>query len=133
MIVIFLSLCISFALVSFTITFNENLKIKGCHIKIAKRTSPLYNPPVFSLYTKLLNVIFNLSLVVSNNLFVWNKVAKWANFLNHFQTHSFCAINILFLSMPRGCLTVLTQTNLNVCLHFFCLPGKFKSPRACGV
>jgi len=47
MIVIFLSLCISFALVSFTITFNENLKIKGCHIKMAKCTSPLYNPPVF--------------------------------------------------------------------------------------
>ena len=49
MIVIFLSLCISFALVSFTITFNENLKIKGCYIKIAKCTSPLYNPLVFSL------------------------------------------------------------------------------------
>ena len=55
MIVIFLSLCISFALVSFTITFNENLKIKGCHIKIAKRTSPLYNPPVYFFLMKLLN------------------------------------------------------------------------------
>ena len=47
MIVIFLSLCISFALVSFTVTLNENIKIKGCYIKIAKRTSPLYNPPVY--------------------------------------------------------------------------------------
>ena len=55
MIVIFLSLCISVALVSFTITLKENIKIKGCHIKIAKHTSPLYNPPEYFFLMKLLN------------------------------------------------------------------------------